>query len=418
MRRKPLHNKAFSQISSFLLAGVFVAVLPLQPTARADEAAQKKLRQVERELQQRQDHQRNLETRAKRLKQDITSMRKSLIGAAATVQEFEDLVSSVEGQLAALSAEERRKSQDLVNRRASLADTLGTLARLSRQPPEALFATPGSPLQTIRSSLVLSAVIPKLEARADRLAAELASLRNLRAEIGVKRARLAVANEDLSKERLALNRLLKRTGRRRSITLQQSRTEKRRMARLAAEAKDLRALMHKLAEEEQRQALAGSDAEGRLQPPTSSPFSAELGRLPLPARGRIVLGYGQRNKAGVKSRGLTISTRPGAPVVAPYDGRVVYAGPFRSYGLLLIIGHGEGYHTLIAGMSRVDGVVGQWLLAGEPVGQMDDGTTGESVNESPVKRDKSRALYLELRRNGEPINPQRWLASKDRKVSG
>ena len=414
MRQKFRPDKA---LAGFLLALIVASSIAFPVSA--DEAAEEKLRQVERELQQRRDHQKDLDTKAQRLKRELKTMRQSLIGAAATVQEFEDLVSNVEAQLAGLSAEERRKTADLANRRAELSVTLGTLARLTRQPPEALIASPGSPVQSIRGSLILSAIIPKLKERADRLAAELSSLRSLRAEIGTKRARLASVNDDLSKERKALNRLLKRTGRRRAITLAESRTEKRRMARLAAEAKDLRSLMQRIEEEEdRRQALLSADDDSRLQPPTSTPFSAERGRLPLPARGRIVLGYGQRNKAGIKSRGLRILTRAGAPVVAPYDGRIVYAGPFRSYGLLLIIGHGEGYHTLIAGMSRVDGVVGQWLLAGEPIGQMSDNDTDDNHNASPDSGGKPPALYLELRRNGEPINPLRWLIASDRKVSG
>jgi len=423
MRLAPAPKRGIYRFSAAVAVGVLLVAAPCAGPARADEAAEEKLRQVERELQRRQEHRQDLETQAQRLKGDISSMRRSLIGAAATVQRHEDLVSNVEAQLVGLSAEERRKSEDLVERRAELTVTLGTLARLRRQPPEALIASPGSPLQSIRSSLVLSAVIPKLEERADSLAAELTSLRKLRAEIGAKRARLAAANDDLSKERLALNRLLKRTGRRRAITLSESRVEQKRMARLAAEAKDLRALMRKLTEDAQRQALLDQDDDSRLQPPTSTPFSAERGRLPLPARGRIVLGYGQRNAAGLKSRGLRIATRPGAPVVSPFDGRIVYAGPFRSYGLLLIIGHGEGYHTLIAGMSRVDGVAGQWLLAGEPVGQMTEAGSGGSSNAGPagggkLKAGEIPALYLELRHNGEPINPQQWLVASDRKVSG
>ncbi len=410
-------------LGGLLCLALVVAGMTVVP-ARADQDADDKLRDVERELQRRADHQKTLQIEAKHLKRDITTMRKSLIGAAATVQKYEDLVSNVEAQLAGLTAEEHRKSEDLQSRRAELGDMLGTLARLTRQPPEALIASPSSPLHAIRGSLVLSAVIPRLKERADALAAELASLRKLRGEIGAKRTRLASANDSLSKEQEALNRLLKRTGRRHSIALQESAEEMKRMTRLAAEAKDLRSLMGKLQEEAQRQALLGRDDASQLQPPTSTPFSAERGRLPLPARGRIILGYDQRNAAGRKSRGLTISTRPGAPIVAPYDGRIVYAGPFRSYGLLLIIGHGEGYHTLIAGMSRVDGVVGQWLLAGEPIGQMSDNGLGEEVDESssnnasPARGGKPPALYLELRHNGEPINPQRWLMASDRKVSG
>ena len=107
-----------------------------------------------------------------------------------------------------------------------------------------------------------------------------------------------------------------------------------------------------------------------------------------------------------RSKGITIETRADAQVVTPYDGEVVFAGRFRGYGQLLIIQHGEGYHTLLAGFSRIDSVLGQWLLAGEPVGVMGRGSNGNP------------ALYVELRRNGDAINPLPWLAASDRKVSG
>ena len=109
---------------------------------------------------------------------------------------------------------------------------------------------------------------------------------------------------------------------------------------------------------------------------------------------------------GTTSKGLTIQTRQGAEIVAPYDGRVVYAGPFRGYGQILIIEHSEGYHSLLAGLSRIDAAAGQWVLAGEPVGAMGQQETGEPE------------LYLELRRNGRPINPLPWLALHKGKVSG
>ncbi len=93
-------------------------------------------------------------------------------------------------------------------------------------------------------------------------------------------------------------------------------------------------------------------------------------------------------------------------MVSPHEGRVVFAGPFRRYGQLLIIEHGEGYYSLLAGLARIDGVIGQWILGGEPVGIM-----GRPGNGNP-------ALYMELRRNGQPINPLPWLAARKGKVSG
>jgi len=124
-----------------------------------------------------------------------------------------------------------------------------------------------------------------------------------------------------------------------------------------------------------------------------------------PASGTVALRYGETDEFGVSSKGLTLLTRPGAVVVAPFDGRVEFAGPFKGYGQILIIQHGDGYHSLLAGLDRIDEAVGDWLVAGEPVGVM-----GSS--------DPKPRLYLELRHNGQPINPLPWLATRDEKVSG
>ena len=116
--------------------------------------------------------------------------------------------------------------------------------------------------------------------------------------------------------------------------------------------------------------------------------------------GRILGRYGEVSSTGLTQKGLTLETAPGAQVVAPYEGNVVYAGQFRGYGELLIIEHGEGYHSLLAGLSRIDSTIGQWVVAGEPVGVM-----GRTDTRRPV-------LYVELRRNGQPINPLPWLAAQ------
>ena len=134
-------------------------------------------------------------------------------------------------------------------------------------------------------------------------------------------------------------------------------------------------------------------------------FSMGQGKMPFPARGTVVARYGQANEVGVINKGIEIATRKNAQVIAPYDGQVAIAGPFRGYGLLLIIEHSEGYHTLLAGMARIDAAVGQRLLAGEPVGTMG--------------QDEAKpTLYVELRRNGQPVNPLPWLTAQKSKVSG
>jgi septal ring factor EnvC (AmiA/AmiB activator) len=125
--------------------------------------------------------------------------------------------------------------------------------------------------------------------------------------------------------------------------------------------------------------------------------------LPLPARGAIYKRFGEEAQ-GQAGRGIVVETRQRAAVVAPHDGQVVYAGEFRGYGLVLILEHGEGYHLLLAGLARIDCAAGQWVLAGEPVGVM--GGAGA----------ESQRLYIELRRQGHPIDPLSWLVPDKDKV--
>jgi septal ring factor EnvC (AmiA/AmiB activator) len=185
--------------------------------------------------------------------------------------------------------------------------------------------------------------------------------------------------------------------------------------RLAAEAESRRKAEEEAIQEaeqqarETQQALALAPQEPPERPGTirAFPENPSTAALVMPARGRLVMRYGQ-DLAGKKeaAKGITISTRPGAQVVATFDGQVVYAGAFRGYGQILIIEHGGRYHSLLAGLERIDAVVGQWILAGEPVGVMD----------SP--QGPNPELYLELRRIGQPINPLPWLAATNDKVQG
>jgi len=139
--------------------------------------------------------------------------------------------------------------------------------------------------------------------------------------------------------------------------------------------------------------------------------------LPLPANGITIREFGEDDGLGAKAQGVSLSTRAGATVNAPADGWVVYAGPFRSYGQLLILNAGGGYHVLLAGMERIDVQLGQFVLAGEPVAVMAtprlaSSGTADIGSTQPV-------LYIEFRKDGNSIDPAPWWApSSDEKVGG
>ena len=109
-----------------------------------------------------------------------------------------------------------------------------------------------------------------------------------------------------------------------------------------------------------------------------------------------------------------IETRFSAQVTSPCDGWVVYAGEFRSYGQLLIINAGDGYHVLLAGLSQIDVQPGQFVLTAEPVGTM----SGWSEEFAAVREVSGPVLYVEFRKDGRPIDPDPWWATGQQKVQG
>lgn len=392
--------------------------------ADAADGVDEKLGTVERALEAGRDKERALEAKTETIEQQIIALRAELVTAARAVQNSEETLTALEVRLAALTREESAAAATLGRRRVELIATLGALERLALLPPEAVIATPAALHDTVRTSRLLRAAVPALEGRADLLAAELMALAGLRAKVGAERDRVARTRGALATEQQRVDALLARKSALRSRTLEAQQAQEARVAGLAAEATDLRELMGKLAAEaaaappppqskpavetpapETAMAAAVPPA-GFTAPEGTRSFTQARGTLPLPARGRLVGVYGRIDASGERAHGITIETRAGAFVVTPYDGRVAFAGPYRGYGQLLIIDHGEGYHTLLAGFSRIDVVLGQWLLAGEAVGAM-----GRTTDGSPN-------LYVELRYNGDTINPLPWLAASERKVSG
>ena len=144
----------------------------------------------------------------------------------------------------------------------------------------------------------------------------------------------------------------------------------------------------------------GAGQPGKLEP--SIAFANSQGLLPLPVQGRMLIKYGQSGMDGAASKGIHIETRPSAQVVSPCDGTILYAGPFRSYGQLLIIDPGGGYHIVIAGMDRIQVTQGQTVLVGEPIAAM--GAEPRSSEKTSVRP----TLYVEFRRDQQSIDPAPW----------
>ena len=373
-----------------LLAGVACLSVPVSPAQAQDEL--QRLDRLEEQLRQSRERQQQLGAEAERLIQELEELRDGMIVAAQEVLRLEGEATAIETRLGGMRAEEAVKAAAVQGQSEELAVVLASLARIARQPPETLIAGPQAAVDVVRSSMLLASVLPALGARAETLNAELRAVRGLRDEITEKQLELVLATDRLEKQRETLTQMLERNNAQREQTQAERAAERSRMEDLADQAGDLRELIGHLNEDE----IAGL----ALPPVPSRSFAQARGLVPLPVQGQVIQRFGVVDALGATARGLTVQTRLEAQVVAPFDGKIVFAGPFRSYGLLLIIAHGEGYHTLIAGLSRIDAQVGQWLLSGEPVGV----AGGEEAEKSTV--------YVELRHDGEPINPSPWFAGR------
>ena len=376
--------RALAAIAAALAAGAWAP----GAAVGADAGDASRLGTVERAIEEGLSRERELDSKAAELAREIVGLRATLVTTARAVQDHEERLSALERRVADLSRTETDKKAKLKRKWAALTATLGALERLSRQPPSAIIAAPATITDTIRTNLLLKAVVPALEGVAIKLRRQLDGLAALRRLIAAERARIGAAGSELEAERRRVDTLLGRASTIRRTTLRERHLAEQRVARLAA-------------------APPPKVVARVLAPlPMVRSFTAARGTLPLPVRGDLVEFFGQPEEGGGRTTGIAIASRAGAQVVTPYDGRVVFVGPFRGYGQLLIIEHGEGYHTVLAGVARIDSVLDQWLLAGEPVGVMGPGSRGRPI------------LYVELRRNGAAINPLPWLAAGGRKVSG
>ena len=315
-----------------------------------------------------------------------------------------------------LDAREATLRRSLESRRAVLGEVLAAVARLSRRPAPAVVLQPEDALTSVRSAILLNAVVPELRSEAEVLVADLTELSRIRLELVTERDSLRDNRAYLEEERARVAALVEERQRRQSEGEKALESERARALALAKQVDtvgELVARMEKEIEAAARAAEAAATASAFNDPARISPaisFAQAKGRLPLPVAGTRVREFGAPDGSGGTQKGISLATRAGAQVTAPCDGWVVYAGPFRSYGRLLIINAGGGYHVLLAGMEQFTVDLGQFVLTGEPVAVMGSGSKMASAAAVTASQP---LLYIEFRKDGTSIDPGPWWAETD-----
>jgi murein hydrolase activator len=323
------------------------------------------------------------------------------------------LAKVVRDNLDVLAQREAKIRTELKEQRGHLTETLAALELLERQKPPALLVKPEDATQAVRSAILLGDIVPRLKSQAEALTKQLADLKVIRDRIETEQKALEAAADALQDDQARFDTLMTEKVRAEGAVRAASTAEEQHLAELARRAENLSALVEGLRNEKtpeeprpkpQRSeppGASGTQLAGVWSSPGSAPktFADARGQLRMPAVGKVVAKFGVPNESGGTTKGIKIGTLPGAPIVMPFDGRVKYAGPLKTYGQVLIVQTGDDYLIILAGMARIDAEVGQWLLAGEPVGRM-----AESGEDGPDE------LYLEFRKGREPFDPLPWLA--------
>lgn len=360
----------------FCLALVFL-VFPAVASASGDDA---------QALQQSRARQAALERQAKKLQAELAALQEELVKVANAAQKSEADLSSEEENLRILGDQVTAKNTQLDNERNELAALVQAALRLSRTPPEAVIMMPGTTLETITASRALKMTAKSIHRDMDSIGLQLAELNRLKAKVTARREALRQRQAALKDSRQKLAQKLKARQELWDKVGHEQAAEAEKAAALAKKAETLHGLFSSLTGGTQEEAV-----RGRLRS-----FEDAMGHIRTPAAGKLVQLFGREESRNETSRGIVIATRADAPVTAPYDGEVVFTGPFRGYGQLVILRHSDHFHTLLSGLKSINVNVGQFLLEGEPIGAMGDS-------------ESSSRLYVELRKDNQPVNPAPWM---------
>lgn len=358
------------------------------------------LQELNTRLKDEKSRAEELKGKAADAQSNLETTRTAMRTLTTEIQDAEETLTLVETRIKKLQSEKDALTERLERDYGSISELILALQRIRRVPTETLILRPGAPLQTAQSAMLLQGILPAINTRVEAVSADLNHLHELSTALDADHAAAKKTSATLAKKQADLKTMLAR----REALYRQSQSDYKEqtetVTRIAAEAKNLQELMAKIEKAERDARTAAASKTENKKPPRvlrkdeKSLPSAGEGRMP--ASGTILARFGQPDHIGAKSEGIKIQTRSGAVISAPMGGIVRFAGTFKNYGNMVIIEHQKGYHSLVAGMSKIDTVVGRRLNAGEPVGSMSSGSG-----------DSSRTLYYELRHNGKPVDPSR-----------
>jgi len=361
-----------------------------------EQAALKAARIQSAEARERSER---LEQQASVARDEADQARRRAAAMAARIQQAEADIQAAQARIAIIARMQRAQATRLAVKQEPVVRLTAALQMMARRPLALALVQPGSVSDRVHMRAVLGQILPVIQERTAGLRAELERSRALREVAERAAGSLAQSQADLRNRQAALRAL--ETQKRLAAKDYRSNAdlESDRALALGERARDIVDLMDRLQAagdlRDELVALPGPLLRPARPDLTAAPVPASPrqsnGPPPyrLPVMGQLVTGMGELSESGVRSRGLAVATQAGALAVAPTAGRVVFAGPYRGYGQILIIDHGRGWTTLITGLLRLSVAVGDTVRQGDPLGNAGPGRP---------------SITIELRRNGRPVD--------------
>lgn len=369
--------------------------MPGKALASLPSSAQQ-LKSLSSELKKAQPELQSAKEKSDALAAQAASLRQKLIATAARIEALERRKVDADAEIVRLTAEDDRLSAGFANDRVAVTRLLAVLERLQHDMPPALAMRPDDALSAARGSMLIGASLPPVYAEAARLSRRIEALKRTRLALERERAEAADTAARLNVARTELDGLLAEKEKEAASAAQVYGTLKTQLEKVAHEAADFQALLTRVRALRQR---TGQDENENVVTVTAQNTGAGsvLGRNSLlePVVGALENG----------GAGLSYHTQVGAQVIAPADGKVLYAGPYHKNGQVLILEITTGYDVVLAGLGRVTVKPNDQLLAGEPVGTMPP---------DPV----DNRLYFEVRHGGQALSPAPWVKWNSRPKVG
>lgn len=371
------------------IASAHAETPPTPPAVKPLEALKKEEKDISKKKEK-------LEGDAKEQSKELESLQKKSTALADNIRKQEKDLKDLSVKVATLQKNKHDLETDLYERRHQLSSLTGVFYQLRMNPPEVYLLNPQAMKDNTVKYAALHSVMPMVQSEAETAKRQIAELQQVETAMALAIKEAKEKQTVLGEDQKSLEKIVGE--RQKSLkTTQKSLTQySEKLSAIARESKNLEDLIAKIDAENSKKQQASSAKASKAA--IFSGGGAAPKNLRLPVSGQISVGYGQPDAIGATSEGVRISSASGALVTAPLKGTVKYTGNFRSYGKIILIEHSGGYHSLIAGLGKIDTVAGQQVAAGEPVGTLGTGQDGTPPS-----------LYYELRLKGDPVNPAKLL---------